>query len=67
MAAKQGNPAAQSSMGMIYKRGRGLPQNYILAYMWISVSAHDPDYEAVARKDLAELTLHMAPSQIAEA
>jgi len=68
LAAKQGNPVAESSMGMIYKQGYGVPQNYILAYMWISISAHDDlDYEPAARNYLAELALHMAPSQIAEA
>jgi clan AA aspartic protease (TIGR02281 family) len=67
MAAKQGNSAAQFAMATFYKHGLGVPQNYILAYMWISVSAHDPDHDEVARGDLAELAPHMAPSQIAEA
>jgi clan AA aspartic protease (TIGR02281 family) len=67
MAAKQGNWAAQATMADFYKHGLGVPQNYILAYMWTSVAAYEAEYEPVARKHLAELAQHMAPSQIAEA
>jgi TPR repeat protein len=68
MAAKQGNWSAQFAMADFYELGRGVPQNYILAYMWTSVAgAYDPELEPSARRRLAELAPHMAPSQVAEA
>ena len=66
-ATKKGDANAQYSLGEIYKRGYGVPQNYILAYMWYAVSAHDPQLKGLAQRDLDEITPDMAPSQIAEA
>ena len=64
---KKGHADAQLGLGDIYKRGYGVPQNYILAYMWYAISAHDPEYKSDAESHLNEITPDMAPSQIAEA
>jgi TPR repeat protein len=66
-AAKQGNPSAQAILGTIYESGYGVPQNFILAYMWFTVSAHDPDFEPGARRNLDGIARHLAPAQIAAA
>jgi clan AA aspartic protease (TIGR02281 family) len=66
-AAEQGDAYAQWSLGGVYKGGYGVPQNFILAYMWYAVSGHEPDNEWMAKRDLEEIALHLAPSQIAEA
>jgi len=66
-AAKQGNPSAQAILGTIYESGYGVPKNLTLAYMWFTVSAHDPDFEPGTRQNLNEVARHLAPAQIAEA
>jgi TPR repeat protein len=33
-AAKNGNPAAQGTLSDLYKQGIGVPQDYVLAYVW---------------------------------
>jgi clan AA aspartic protease (TIGR02281 family) len=54
-------------MGTIYKRAYGVSQNYILAYMWFDVATHDARFEGLSKDDIAQLTPHMASSQISEA
>ena len=66
-AAKQGNPSAQAILGTIYESGYGVQKNFVLAYMWFTVSAHDPDFEPGTRRNLDEVARHLAPAQIAEA
>ena len=39
MAAVQGHAVAQSNLGFMYEYGRGVLKNYVLAYMWYSLSA----------------------------
>jgi TPR repeat protein len=68
--AEQGNAVAQLSLGLMYQRGRGLPQDYALAHMWFNLSAsrataaEDRDLAAKSRDELAA---KMTPDQIAEA
>ena len=33
-AADQGDSTAQESLGLMYHRGDGVPQDYVLAHMW---------------------------------
>jgi hypothetical protein len=66
-AAKQGNPSAQAILGTIYESGYGVQKNFVLAHMWFTVSAHDPDFEPGTRRNLDEVARHLAPAQIAEA
>lgn len=37
LAAKHGNPAAQGTMADLYKQGVGVPQDFVLAYVWDSI------------------------------
>ena len=37
--ADKGNGLAQFSLGFIYERGLGLPQDYVRAHMWFSLAA----------------------------
>ncbi len=37
-AAKNGNPAAQGTLSDLYKLGIGIPQDYVLAYVWSNIS-----------------------------
>jgi uncharacterized protein len=37
-AAEQGHPVAKHYLGVMYAEGRGVPQDYVRAYMWFSLS-----------------------------
>ena len=37
-AADQGDTFAQNNLGMMYATGQAVPQDYVQAYMWFSVS-----------------------------
>ncbi len=37
-AAKNGNTAAQGTLSDLYRQGIGVPQNYVLAYVWENLS-----------------------------
>jgi uncharacterized protein len=41
--AEQGNPAAQSYLGLLFETGRGVPQNYTEAAMWYRRAAEQGD------------------------
>lgn len=36
-AAQDGDPAAQGTLGDLYKQGIGVPQNFVQAYAWQSI------------------------------
>lgn len=38
-AAKHGNPAAQGTLSDLYIQGIGVPQNYVLGYVWQNLSS----------------------------
>jgi uncharacterized protein len=64
-AAEQGIADAQVNLGVMYGAGRGVPQDYVLAHMWLNLAA------AGGTKDAAEgrerVTAKMTPAQVAEA
>jgi len=66
---EQGMSYAQYSLGKLYSDGDGVPQDYVLAYQWLNLSASKISQkyrEAVieTRDDLAKV---MTSDQIAEA
>jgi TPR repeat protein len=64
MAAEQGNVDAQATLGFKYEHGQGVPQDYILAHMWLSLAAAK-GYPCGDKCD--DLAAKMTPEQIAEA
>jgi len=66
LAADQGDAKAQSSLGYMYVRGRGVPQDYVRAYMWFEIAAAQQENKLTAlnRDNIAE---KMKPAQIVEA
>ena len=58
-------PKPQFKLGMIYGNGKGIPQDYCLAYMWFSLAAVQGIEIAEGNRDIAENL--MTPEQIAEA
>ena len=41
LAAKQGNIDAQNNLGGMYKKGKGVPQNYKTAVKWYTLAAEN--------------------------
>ena len=66
LAAKQGNPQAQTLLGSLYYKASGdEAPDTVRAYMWYEVAAAQGDAEA--KKDLDSLSKELTPQQIAEA
>jgi uncharacterized protein len=64
-AAEQGHSVAKLYLGVMYAEGRGVPQDYVRAYMWFSLSAAQGEQRAVKTLEIAER--RMTPAQISEA
>lgn len=66
LAAKQGNPEAQTLLGSLYYKASGEESpDTLRAYMWYEVAATQGNAEA--RKDLALLAKELTPQQVTEA
>ncbi len=68
--AEQGNANAQLMLGLMYDKGRGVPQDYVQAHMWFNLAASRfrPGAgrdKAVKNRDIA--AERMTPAQIAKA
>ena len=68
--AEQGDAKAQSNLGVRYDEGRGVPQDYVQAYMWFDLAASrfseaENRGKAVKNRDL--FASKMTPAQLAEA
>jgi hypothetical protein len=68
-AAEQGDPFAQASLALLYRFGKGVPQDYVQAYMWFQLSVDrltGPDRDSIVElRDAA--ASHMTPQQIEQA
>jgi uncharacterized protein len=62
-AADAGNPDAQVRLGLLYERGDGVPQDYVLSYMWFSLAAATSTVNDEHRDEVAA---KMTREQIAE-
>jgi hypothetical protein len=68
--AEQGDSWSQNNLGFMYYFGQGVPQDFVLAYMWITLAAskqftgEDRDIAIQNRDAVAE---KMTPAQITEA
>jgi len=70
-AAEQGFALAQSNLGFMYANGQGIPRNYELAHMWLTIAASQ---QSVALQELQPLDsvikqveLRMRPDKITSA
>ena len=52
--AEQGNAKAQYNLGVMYYNGQGVPQDYVLAHMWWSISSANGDKDAVTNRNIVE-------------
>jgi TPR repeat protein len=63
--AEKGNSSAQFSLGFMYEKGQGVPQDYVQAYMWYNLAATQGTKGAAQWRE--HIAAHMTPAQIAEA
>ena len=67
-AAEQGYGDALASMGRMYAAGYGVPQNYILAYMYLELaSGQHAETDISFRMTRAVVRQHVTAEQIADA
>jgi TPR repeat protein len=63
--ADQGNADAQFNLGLMYRDGRGVPQDDAAAYMWLTLATAQGDKKAKEIRD--NLAKRMTHGQIEEA
>jgi TPR repeat protein len=67
--AAKGDPFAQASLALLYRFGKGVPQDYVQSYMWFQLSVDQ--LTGADRDSIVELrdaaAAHMTPQQIADA
>jgi TPR repeat protein len=65
LMANLGDARGQFSLGVIYNNGRGVKQDYVRAYMWLSLAAAQGDQTAAEYLDI--VVKDMTPAQVAKA
>ncbi|MDH3194959.1 MAG: hypothetical protein OEL78_01455 [Hyphomicrobiales bacterium] len=65
MAADSGHDYAQFDLALMYARGTGVQQDYVQAYMWMSMAIAQGNNHMV--KHRAKIAKEMTPAQIARA
>ncbi len=63
--ARSGSTDAQFNVGIMYAEGRGMTQDFVRGYMWLTIAATTGDPEAVRNRDL--IAQKMSQTQIGEA
>ena len=49
--AKRNHMPAQYNLGLMYKKGLGVPRSYVFAYMWFNIAALNGDESSVNERD----------------
>jgi TPR repeat protein len=63
--AERGNAKAQNVLGVMFRKGEGVPKNPARAHMWFSFAAARGD--AKAKAELREVSRTMTPQEIDQA
>ncbi|HEV7600032.1 MAG TPA: hypothetical protein VGO49_07200 [Bradyrhizobium sp.] len=63
--AEQGNAKAQNVLGVMFRKGEGVPKNPARAHMWFSFAAARGD--AKAKAELRKVSRTMTPQEISQA
>ena len=72
-AASMDAPYAQVLIGSMYEDGRGVPQDYVQAHMWLNLAASgysdksEEKLREIVIKERDRVAAKMTPAQIAEA
>jgi TPR repeat protein len=72
LAAAQGDASAQFNLGVMFRDGWGVPQDYVSAHMWLNLAASRFSASEKELRDKAVfgrdgIIAKMTPAQIAEA
>jgi TPR repeat protein len=62
---EQGDAKAQHSLGFLYAKGQGVPQDYAEAVKWYRMAVEQGNDDAKATRDI--VAKNMTPEQLAEA
>lgn len=62
LAAARGDVSAQHRLGNLYAKGEGVPQSFVLAYMWSSLAAKEGNRKSALRRDY--IAMLMTPDDI---
>ena len=54
LSAEQGDADAQYNLGLMYAKGQGVPQDYVLAHMWWNISGSNGYKDAVTNRNIVE-------------
>jgi len=65
LAAEQGDADAQYNLGVMYQKGKGVVQDYVVAHMYFNVAGFGGEQSAM--QQIALIEEDMTPSQIVEA
>jgi peptidoglycan hydrolase-like protein with peptidoglycan-binding domain len=63
--ARQGDARAQRIVGILYRDGLAVPQDFVQAHMWFNLAAAAGETDAANERD--DLVRRMTPDQVAEA
>ena len=63
--ARQGVAQAQYNLGLMYGKGQGVPQDYVLAHLWFNLAAAQGNEVASKNRDI--IAENMTPADISEA
>ena len=63
--AEQGHASAQSTLGFMYSKGQGVPQDYIQAHKWYNLAAVQGDKTAAENRDI--VANKMTPADVSKA
>ena len=64
-SAEQGNARAQAALASMYKKGRGVEQDFVTAYAWYNIAVANGLEVWKANKEL--IAKEMTPAQITKA
>jgi len=64
-AAAQGLANAQDNLGVMYGKGRGVPQDYVQAHKWFNLAATKGDKNAAKNRDI--VAKKMTPTDVSKA
>ncbi|MCZ6812815.1 MAG: SEL1-like repeat protein, partial [Alphaproteobacteria bacterium] len=62
---EQGNVLAQNNLGLMYEAGRGMPRDYVMAYLWFArAAAHAGLDRDKAARNRDQVEAKMTPAQV---
>ncbi|MSO74743.1 MAG: hypothetical protein EXQ99_06310 [Alphaproteobacteria bacterium] len=67
---EQGHAAAQNNLGVIYAKGLGVPQDFVLAHVWYNLAAarhSEPEMRKNSSDARDKIAARMTPAQVAKA